>query len=289
MKNVLIVIDMQNDFVKNEPFGNEAARAIIPEIQKMIESKFYDDIFFTRDCHYTWQKSIEMKDYPPHCLTNTEGWEIIDELKPYVDVAHTINKFSYGCNKWGSVLYDPIIENITLVGVCTDICVISNALMLRSIFPDVPIRVAEKACAGTSTRNHEMALETVLRPDFLFRKWYPVINAVTRGDTILSVEERKDKAVVLELRVRLPSVVREKELVAIIQPVRLNAKTNCEIDRKLHMIVGRYPISLDLLQVVFRWLQRDEHSAVVLEVGTEIAAVGKTFASFVVKLTNPVH
>ena len=159
MKNVLIVIDMQNDFVKNEPFGNETAREIIPEIQKMIESKFYDDIFFTRDCHYTWQKSIEMKDYPPHCLTNTEGWEIIDELKPYVDVAHTINKFSYGCNKWGSVLYDPIIENITLVGVCTDICVISNALMLRSIFPDVPIRVAEKACAGTSTRNHEMALE----------------------------------------------------------------------------------------------------------------------------------
>ena len=59
----------------------------------------------------------------------------------------------------GSVLYDPIIENITLVGVCTDICVISNALMLRSIFPDVPIRVAEKACAGTSTRNHEMALK----------------------------------------------------------------------------------------------------------------------------------
>ena len=159
MKNVLIVIDMQNDFVKNEPFGNEAAQAIIPEIQKMIESKFYDDVFFTRDCHYTWQKSIEMKDYPPHCLTNTEGWEIIDELKPYTDVARTINKFSYGCNKWGSVLYDPIIESITLVGVCTDICVISNALMLRSIFPDIPVRVAEKACAGTSTRNHEMALE----------------------------------------------------------------------------------------------------------------------------------
>lgn len=159
MKNVLIVIDMQNDFVKNEPFGNKTAQAIIPEIQKMIESKFYDDVFFTRDCHYAWQKSIEMKDYPSHCLTNTEGWEIIDELKPYADVTHIINKFSYGCNKWGSVLYNPIIENITLVGVCTDICVISNALMLRSIFPDVPIRVAEKACAGTSIRNHEMALE----------------------------------------------------------------------------------------------------------------------------------
>ena len=117
MKNILIVIDMQNDFIKNEPFGNETARAIIPEIQKMIESKDYDDVFFTRDCHYTWQKSIEMKDYPPHCLTNTEGWEIIDELKPYADIAHTINKFSYGCNKWDSVLYHFMIENITLVGV----------------------------------------------------------------------------------------------------------------------------------------------------------------------------
>lgn len=159
MKNILIVIDMQNDFVKNKPFANDRATWIVPNIIKMIESKTYDDIYFTRDCHYAWQKSIEMEDYPPHCITNTEGWEFIDELKPYVDVAHIINKFAYGCNKWGSVLFDPVIESITLVGVCTDICVISNALMLRSVFPDIPIKVAENACGGTSPMNHQKALE----------------------------------------------------------------------------------------------------------------------------------
>lgn len=159
MVNVLIVVDMQNDFVKNEPFTCDRAKKIIPNIAKIIESGIYDEIYFTKDTHYTWQNSIEMKEVPSHCIADTEGWEIIDELKPYVDIDHIVKKYSYGCNKWCSVLYHQAIESITLVGVCTDICVITNALMLRAEYPDVPIRVAENACAGTSMRNHEMALE----------------------------------------------------------------------------------------------------------------------------------
>ena len=159
MTNVLIVVDMQNDFVKNEPFTCDRAKWIIPNIVKMIESGIYEEIYFTQDTHYTWQKSIEMKEVPSHCMADTEGWKIIDELKPYTDKARVIKKYTYGYPVWGSTLYHQTIESITLVGVCTDICVISNALMLRAEYPDVPIRVAENACAGTSMKNHEMALE----------------------------------------------------------------------------------------------------------------------------------
>lgn len=166
----LIVIDMQNDFVTG-PLGTLEARAIVPNIKNKIE--FYKklgykqktNIIFTQDSHSINYGNedflIEEKKVPKHCITGTPGWCIIDELFPYSISA--IQKETFGATKWVPYRLDDNNEesSIQIVGVCTDICVISNALILRAMYPNIPIIVDASCCAGTTPEKHKAALEVM--------------------------------------------------------------------------------------------------------------------------------
>ena len=167
----LIVIDMQNDFVTGN-LGTPEARAIVSKIETKIKEEYNlssDRIVFTQDSHYLqdWDNNnpaekIEMSEVPLHCIKGTPGWCIVDTLFPFVDVV--IEKESFGYLDWKDHLlsyqgFSP--TSIEIVGVCTDICVISNALALRAIFPATPIIVDASCCAGTTPEKHKAALEVM--------------------------------------------------------------------------------------------------------------------------------
>ena len=163
MNKVLIVVDMQNDFVTGA-LGSPEARAIVPNvIQKCEEAQRNGDtIMFTKDLHHQedYINSLEGAFVPPHCMMDSKGFWIIDELRPY---AHfTATKSTYGYQFWGDWhhMFEDI-EAIELCGVCTDICVISNALLLRGIYPATPIIVDASCCAGLTPEKHKAALEVM--------------------------------------------------------------------------------------------------------------------------------
>lgn len=159
--NILIVIDMQNDFVTGT-LGSEAAQTIIPAIQAEIENYKNNGgtCIFTRDTHdENYLNTAEGKKLPvPHCIKNTDGWQIVPGL--YDDRFAVIDKTTFGYTKWDNVT-DFNNKKIKLCGVCTDICVVSNALMLKALFPDAEISVDPKLCAGTSVNAHNAAIETM--------------------------------------------------------------------------------------------------------------------------------
>lgn len=158
----LIVIDMQNDFIDGV-LGTPEAVAIVPNVKKKIEEyrERGDTVIFTRDTHYqNYLKTQEGKRLPvEHCIVYTKGWDIADDLAGYVK--HTVNKGTFGYSSWAT--YSGAFnfagsESIELVGLCTDICVISNAMILKSIFPEVPIVVDASCCAGVTPESHKNAL-----------------------------------------------------------------------------------------------------------------------------------
>ena len=154
----LIVIDMQNDFVTGS-LGTKEAQAIVPNVKKKIQEYVNrgDQIIFTRDSHYSnYLQTQEGKMLPvEHCIYDTEGWEIVDELE--VMNCIYVNKTSFGWDGWLKLNY----EEIELIGVCTDICVISNALILKAQFPEVKITVDASCCAGVTPGLHEAALKVM--------------------------------------------------------------------------------------------------------------------------------
>jgi len=166
----LIVIDMQNDFVTGN-LGTPEARAIVSKIETKIKEEYNlstDRIVFTQDGHHLWDwedtpaRKIEMRKVLPHCIEGTPGWCIVDTLFPFVN--RTITKNNFGYLNWKDHLLSyqglpPI--SIEIVGVCTDICVISNALAIRAVFPDIPITVDASCCAGTTPEKHKAALEVM--------------------------------------------------------------------------------------------------------------------------------
>ena len=166
MHKTLIVIDMQNDFVFGQ-LGTPEARAIIPKVQEKIKSVEHETgfannmVYFTRDTHYgNYLATKEGKKLPvPHCIYSSDGWQIIDKLPTYG--RRFIDKLSFGYDSWRS---DPDLHKadiIELCGVCTDICVISNALILKAMFPDKEIVVDASCCAGTTPANHKAALQVM--------------------------------------------------------------------------------------------------------------------------------
>lgn len=175
MKRTLIVIDMQNDFVTG-PLGTEEARAIVPNIKAKIDEyiKNGDEVIFTRDTHdEDYLNTNEGKHLPvPHCIYDTEGWQVISELD--IPECEHIEKFTFGWPHWWinneqvfddsedtSSFFRDMIE-IELVGVCTDICVVSNALILKSMYPRAKITVDASCCAGVTPETHKAAL-TVMK------------------------------------------------------------------------------------------------------------------------------
>ena len=158
---VLIIVDMQNDFITGA-LGNTEAQAIVPNVVEKVK-RFEGDIYFTRDTHFDdYMDTLEGKKLPvPHCINNTEGWSIIKELKDYAcNCKGIVDKFTFGYKDWRDIFGLNEFE-FELCGVCTDICVISNALALRMFYPDVKITVDASCCAGTTPEKHKAALEVM--------------------------------------------------------------------------------------------------------------------------------
>ena len=162
----LIIIDMQNDFVYG-PLGTPEAEQIVDSVYEKIRAakKSGTKIIFTRDTHFAnYGVTLEGQKLPiKHCLMDSDGWQIISKLP--TNAAKIVNKYTFGDRYLAEELaecYDLTIESsIELCGVCTDICVISNALMLRAFLPNVPIKVDANCCAGSTVEKHKMALEVM--------------------------------------------------------------------------------------------------------------------------------
>ena len=164
MQKVLVVVDMQNDFIDGA-LGTKEAVAIVPKVEDKIRN-FDGEVFFTRDTHENWYlETQEGKNLPvPHCIRGTEGWQIRKELDA-LRKTEPIDKETFGSTDLAADLLalheDEEIGSITLVGLCTDICVISNALLLKATLPEVPIYVDAACCAGVTPESHENALKAM--------------------------------------------------------------------------------------------------------------------------------
>ena len=155
----LIVVDMQNDFISGS-LGSEDAKSIVNNVKEKIE-KFDGKVIFTRDTHYeNYMETQEGKNLPvKHCVIDTYGWEICDELKEYAK--DVINKVTFGSMDLPKILENEEIEEIELCGLCTDICVISNAMILKAAFPEVKLTVDSSCSAGVTKESHNKALDAM--------------------------------------------------------------------------------------------------------------------------------
>jgi len=164
MQNILLVIDMQNDFIDGA-LGTPEAVDIVPKVREKIRN-FDGTVLFTRDTHgENYMETQEGKNLPvPHCIRGTEGWQIRPELEE-LRVTEPIDKGTFGSDELGKILRDLNDEDpigiITVIGLCTDICVISNALLAKAFLPEVPIEVDASCCAGVTPESHENALKAM--------------------------------------------------------------------------------------------------------------------------------
>ncbi len=159
--NYLIVVDMQNDFIDGA-LGTPEAQAILPYVKKTVE-EFDGTVLFTRDTHLeNYMETQEGSRLPvPHCIKGSDGWQICDALEA-LRTTEAIDKPTFGSEKLVELLRARNdAESITLIGVCTDICVISNAMLLKAAFCETPIRVDAKGCAGVTPESHRNALNAM--------------------------------------------------------------------------------------------------------------------------------
>lgn len=166
---ILAVIDMQNDFIDGS-LGTEEAVSIVPRVARKIR-EFEGQVIATRDTHgEDYLKTEEGKNLPVvHCVKGTPGWEIRNDIREALDEKTdclVIDKPSFGSVKLGEYVKkldetEGPVESVTLVGLCTDICVISNALLLKAYLPEVAIEVDESCCAGVTPKSHHQALEAM--------------------------------------------------------------------------------------------------------------------------------
>lgn len=155
---ILVVVDMQNDFIDGA-LGTPEAASIVPYVREVIES-FDGKVLFTRDTHFAdYMDTQEGKNLPvPHCIKDTDGWRIRKELDA-LRKTPAIDKITFGSKDLVDILKgEPSIESITFVGLCTDICVISNVMLTKAFFPEIPLIVDAKACAGVTPESHQNAL-----------------------------------------------------------------------------------------------------------------------------------
>ena len=166
MKEFLVVVDMQKDFVDGA-LGTAEAVAIVPRVVQKIQG-FDGHIFVTYDTHFeNYMDTAEGKKLPvPHCIKGTDGWQLNDAVQAALEGKE------YTCvekNTFGSVELPALIGeaaegeafSVELIGLCTDICVVSNALLLKAHYPESPISVDASCCAGVTPETHDAALETM--------------------------------------------------------------------------------------------------------------------------------
>lgn len=163
----LIVVDMQKDFITGS-LGTKEAKAILPEVISKIKG-FDGKVIFTKDTHAEdYLDTQEGKNLPvKHCIEGEDGWRLADELEGMaVELGSRIyNKPTFGCVGLAERLKEENdsteLEEIELCGLCTDICVISNAMLLKAFMPEVKISVDARCCAGVTPASHKNALEAM--------------------------------------------------------------------------------------------------------------------------------
>lgn len=165
MKDVLVVIDMQKDFIDGTLGTKEAAKIVPAVVQKVRD--FQGDIVFTRDTHLQdYMQTQEGKKLPiPHCIKGTAGWQICEDLQPFAEGRQIFDKETFGSVELGEFLQkmdqQEGLSSVMFVGLCTDICVISNALLVKAFVPQVPILVDAACCAGVTPQSHDTALNAM--------------------------------------------------------------------------------------------------------------------------------
>lgn len=163
---ILIVVDMQNDFIDGS-LGTDEAAAIVPEVVRKIEG-FQGKVYYTQDTHRKdYLETAEGKKLPvEHCIKGTQGHQLnpsVEDLRVKYD-SPLIEKVTFGSTWLPQLLlgeYGNSLKEITLIGLCTDICVISNALLLKAYFPETRIIVDASCCAGVTPGSHKNALEAM--------------------------------------------------------------------------------------------------------------------------------
>lgn len=166
MKKILIVVDMQKDFVDGA-LGSQEAVAIVDNVVDKIEN-FDGDIIVTYDTHgENYMETQEGKNLPvPHCIKGTDGWELDAKVQAALDkrAYKSIEKPTFGSTDLPDYIkanYNPDDIEIELIGLCTDICVVSNALLLKANFPETKVTVDAACCAGVTPDSHSAALTTM--------------------------------------------------------------------------------------------------------------------------------
>ncbi len=167
MKKILVVVDMQNDFVDGA-LGTAEAQAIVPNVAKKIREFDGDEIFVTYDTHHdNYMETLEGKKLPiPHCIDGSYGHELNEEIKKalagkeYKDVIKA-GFGSFSISRGLKDRYPGEEMEIEMLGLCTDVCVVSNALIMRAGYPNAKITVDSSCCAGVTPEGHRAALETM--------------------------------------------------------------------------------------------------------------------------------
>ena len=164
MNEILLVVDMQNDFIDGA-LGNPEAVAIVPKVLEKIKS-YEGRVIFTRDTHLdNYMDTQEGKNLPvPHCIKGSEGWQIRPELDA-LRKEEAVDKPTFGSMELTEKLTEENCKNpigsVTLIGLCTDICVISNAMLIKAAMPELPVIVDAACCAGVTPESHNNALEAM--------------------------------------------------------------------------------------------------------------------------------
>lgn len=165
MRKILIVVDMQNDFIDGS-LGTAEARKIVQPVIRKIKEYDPENVWATRDTHEeNYPETQEGQRLPvKHCIRGTKGWEIAEDVAAAMPGATVIDKPAFGSPELAdrlAVLADREEIALELVGLCTDICVVSNALNLKARMPEVPISVDAACCAGVTPESHKAALMTM--------------------------------------------------------------------------------------------------------------------------------
>lgn len=161
MSKYLVVVDMQNDFIDGS-LGTPEAQAILPKVIEKIKN-FKGAVVYTRDTHdEDYLETLEGKNLPvEHCIRETAGWKLIPKLRPLTADTKIIQKPTFGSTQLSYLVAIGDYEEIELIGLCTDVCVISNALLLKATVPETPITVDASCCAGVTPQSHKTALDAM--------------------------------------------------------------------------------------------------------------------------------
>lgn len=175
MRDILLVVDPQNDFI-NGVFGSKAATDAAGRIATVLNDNLskrrYSDVIYTMDTHKAneYEYSLEATKYKSHCIVNTRGWDVENSIASALQKNHArrIEKGAFGCTELCDFLVAHFMDELSngavmidIVGFATDVCVVSTALLLRSAFENIPIVVRDYLCAGTSAEMHAKALDVM--------------------------------------------------------------------------------------------------------------------------------